>query len=108
MRYNKLYDKVERISKVIGKGTVYYQSAIKYVGMVNFLLILATFKATYELEISAWLLIPVGLFIAMIVGYIDYRFIIKHQIAHKNEKNNVLKEIREVKRILKEQGDENK
>jgi len=93
---------INKAGLFIGKKIVYYQSATKYVSIINFLLILATFKATYNLQISAPIIIVAGLITAMLIGIIDYRYIMKHQIAYANENNNILKELRELRRELQE------
>jgi len=88
---------IDAAGKVIGKNIVYYQSAGKYVSIINFLLLLATFKAAYNIGVSAYFIIPIAFVFVMIVGVIDYKFIMRHQIAFVNEKNNILKEIRELR-----------
>ena len=96
------YNLLAKAGKFIGNKMVYYQAATKYVGLLNFLLILATFKATYELGISIWVIIPLGFLLVMVVGLIDYKFVMKHQLASINKKNNILIELKEVKKMLEE------
>jgi len=96
------------ITKNIGKAVVYYQSAAKYVGIINFILILATFKATYNINISNTIIIPIGIIGIIIIGTIDYKYILKHQIAHQNEQNNLLQEIRKANKKIEELGEKKK
>ena len=91
----------ERVGKLSGKMMVYYLSASRYMGLVNFLLIIATFKATYGINISAYILLPVGFILAMLIGIVDYNFVMKHQIAYTNEQNNILAEIQQLRKEIR-------
>lgn len=68
---------------------IYYSSAAIYVSMINFLMIIATAKKTYDMQVSLFLIIPVGIIIAIIIGWLDYTYIMKHQLKHTNKKNDI-------------------
>ena len=93
----KLYKTVNKLSSLVGEQLVYYLNASKYVSLVNFILILATFHATYDIGINIFIIILVGLIGSQVLGYIDYTYIMKHQMDHANEKNNILKEIQSLR-----------
>ena len=79
--------------KHIAKLKVYLGRAVSYISILNFIMISATFKVSYGLDISIFLLAPVMVIIALIAGYIDYKVVLKHEIRHNNEQNNVKHQI---------------
>lgn len=82
------------IFKLIGEFKVYLNGASFYMSQLNFILILASFKALYDIPFSAYIIVPILYIIVLIVGYIDYRYILKHQLKFHNEKNNILMELK--------------
>lgn len=60
----------------------YFARASTYISLVNFVLLLATFKKTYNLQISVVLVTLIGLSIITITGIIDYKFIFLKQNTH--------------------------
>ena len=75
----------------LAKVKVYFSRAGMYVSMLNFLMILATFKLTYSINISAFIIVPIGFFLALTLGYIDYKLVMKHEIEHSNKQNDIKK-----------------
>lgn len=74
---------------LVAKFKVYFGSAAFYLSFLNFVLILATFKLTYGIKISAFLLVPVGFFLVLIIGFLDYKLILLSQTKHSNKKNDL-------------------
>jgi len=40
------------------------------------------------------------------MGFLDYFFVVNAQLKHLNKKNNILKEVLEIKKMLEEKKDE--
>jgi hypothetical protein len=79
----------ENLIDLIAKFKVYFGSAAFYLSFINFILILATFKITYGINLSAYVLIPVGFVLILIVGFLDYKLILLSQTKHSNKKNDL-------------------
>lgn len=91
---------IEYIFLSVAKVKVYFSSAGLYLSIVNFLLILATFKITYNIQVSAYILVPVGFLLILIVGFIDYKFILKHQNKHFNKQNDLKRQLNRIENKL--------
>jgi len=85
---------------IVGKGKVYFNRVSMYLGIMNFILILANFKQNYNIEIPVLLVIPLGLLFILIIGWIDYNFIMKHEITHSNKQNDIKKQLNRIERSL--------
>jgi len=85
---------------LLAKIKVYYSRAGIYVSVLNFLMILATFKITYDIQISAFILVPIGLLFTLGVGFMDYKLVMKHEITHSNKQNNIKKQLDEIQKQL--------
>ena len=86
---------LNRIFKFVAHMKVYFSSAGLYINVVNFVLILATFKATYNIDVSVFVIIPVGLVGMVFIGFVDYNMILKHQQQHINKQNDTLSNLKE-------------
>lgn len=84
----------------IAKFKVYFSSAGLYLSVVNFLMILATFKLTYGIDISAFILVPLGFIGVIILGYLDYILILKYQTKHSNKKNDLKHQMNRIEKKL--------
>ncbi len=74
---------------LFAKFKVYFNSAAFYLSFINFILILATFKLTYGIEVSALILAPAGFILVLFIGFLDYKLILSSQIKHSNKKNDL-------------------
>ena len=81
---------------------VYFGRIGAYLSVINFLMILATFKLSYNIPISAYVIIPIGMIFAILIGYADYRFIMKYEIEHSNKQNNIKKQLDKIQKLLEE------
>lgn len=86
----------------IARFKVYFSSAGLYLSIINFLMILATFKLTYKINISAYILVPLGFIGVLLLGYLDYILILKHQTKHSNKKNNLKHQLDRIEKKLDE------
>lgn len=75
---------------------VYFSSASMYLSIINFILLLATFKLTYGINISAFILVPIGFLFVLLVGFLDYKLILSHQSKHINKKNDLKNQLNRV------------
>ncbi len=82
--------------EVIAKLKVYFTNAGLYLSIGNFLMILATFKLTYNIRVSAYIIIPVGFVCILLLGYLDYKLIYKHQTKHSNKMNDVKSQLNRI------------
>jgi len=86
----------------IAKLKVYFSSASLYLNIINFVLILATFKLTYGINISAYILVPIGFIIVLFIGFLDYKLILSYQSKHLNKKNDLKKQLDRIEEKLEE------
>ncbi len=85
---------------LLAKIKVYYSRAGIYVSVLNFLMILATFKITYDIQVSAIIIVPIGLLFTLGVGLMDYKLVMKHEIVHSNKQNNIKKQLDEIQKQI--------
>jgi uncharacterized membrane protein YqgA involved in biofilm formation len=81
---------------------VYFNSLSSYLGIINFLLLLLTFKSVYDINVKAIIIIPLAVLFGGLVGYIDYKYIQKPQNKISNEMNDLKHDLEEIKKELKE------
>ena len=79
---------------------VYFNSFSKYLTIINFFLILLTFKSVYNINIKSVFLIPLMLFIGFLIGFIDYKFIQIPQNLIANKTNDIKSDLLEIKKLL--------
>lgn len=78
---------------VIAQIKVYFAGASLYISVINFLLIMATFKQLYRIEVSAFVVVPAGLAITIFIGFIDYKYIRRHENEHQNKMNDLKEQL---------------
>jgi len=89
-----------RVGKPLGRLFVIYQGAGIYISFFNFLLLILTLRGTYNLDFPVWLVLPLALFVVWLIGKFHYMYVMKHLIAMANEKNNILSEVRDLRRVV--------
>lgn len=92
--------KVKHLFKLAAQLKVYFQSATFYLSFVNFVLILATFKVTYDIDISAFVIVPLGFICILLLGFLDYKLILSHQSKYINEKNSLKSQLNRIEEKL--------
>ena len=60
-----------------------------YLAIMNAFAIILTFKKVYSIQTNSIYIIIFGIIGIFVLGYIDYKFILKHEITHTNHKNNI-------------------
>ena len=96
-----MLSKIYKLSKLIAKGKIYVVRSSTYLNIINFILIMATFKQTYKLNISNFILVPIGLFVGLFIGYLDYKLILRHETMLNNKKNDVKDQIDRIEKEIK-------
>jgi len=84
------------IGKQIGETKVYFVGASVYLNIINFILLLLASNKLYEMGFSPLIVVPIGFLLVILLGYIDYKFVLKHQLAHINRQNNIKKQLNRV------------
>ena len=85
---------------IIAKLKVYFSRAGMYISVLNFLMLLATFKLSYKVQISAMILIPLGLIFTLFIGWIDYKLVMKHELEHVNKQNDIKAQLNVIQKKL--------
>jgi len=93
-----------KIVDFVAKSKVYFARATAYVSILNFLMIMATFKISYGLPVSNYVIIPAGFLFIVILGYLDYKLIFKHQVIHINKKNDIKQQLDRIEKMLGEKN----
>lgn len=97
----------QKLFSLVAEIKVYFSSAGVYLSIINFILLLATFKLTYGVEISVFILAPLGFLFVLFIGYLDYKLILHHQSKHVNKKNDLKAQLTRVEekldKLLKEE-----
>ena len=88
--------------ETVAKFKVYFGSAGLYLSVVNFLMILATFKLTYGINVSAFIIVPLGFLGVILLGFLDYTLILKYQTKHSNKKNDLKHQLNRIEKKLDE------
>lgn len=88
--------KIKRLFKMLANLMVYYGGISPYVSIINFGLLLGTFKQAYNLDISSWILIPGGIFCALSLGFFDYRFVLPYRLAKSNRQNDIKNDVNNI------------
>jgi hypothetical protein len=97
------------VFKKIAQAKVFYSRSAIYISILNFLMILATFKASYNINISIFILIPMGVFLVLILGFLDYKLVMANEIMYSNQQNNIKSQLNIIeKKIDKLYLEENK
>lgn len=86
---------IDKTLKTLAQLKVYFLGAGPYIGLLNFIMLLSTFKQTFDVKISVFLIVPVGFLFTLLIGYLDYHLILKHQVEHSNRMNNRLNKIQD-------------
>lgn len=92
---------MDRVFRLVSKVKICFTQAGNYIGMVNFLILLLSLRKLYEIDISIFILIPVGFSLMLLVGFLDYTFILPNYLKHINKQNDIKEDLEEIKKILK-------
>lgn len=90
---NKITTNLARFKVVFSRAGFYFQ-------VFNFALILATFKKAYDIDISAFVLVPIGFMIILTLGTLDYFFILKKESKMINKQNDIKEQLNRIEKSL--------
>ena len=79
----------------------YFGRVSGYLSPINFILLLLTFKQNYNIEIKAIYVILITIPLIILFGFIDHKFILKHELNHINERNNIKIQLDRIEKRLK-------
>lgn len=85
---------------MVAWGKNFIIRATSWMGIVNLFLIMLTFKKVYEITVPAWLVIFSGMMVVMLVGVVDFFFILRHEFAHNNSRNDMKQDLIQIKNKL--------
>ena len=95
---------MEKLFKLFGKLKVYFASAAMYALMLNYIMLLATSKQIYGINVKAWIILPLGIGLVLLLGFLDYKLIGKHQITHQNKINDIKSQLGDIQEMLERGG----
>lgn len=87
---------------IIAQFKLYLMRTAGYLSIINFLLILLTFKSTYNIKISSFFIVPICIIGAIFVGWLDYVLVMPREIIWNNKKNDIKYQINRIEKDLKE------
>lgn len=97
----KLFGYKINIFRYIAKMKNFGMRTMQYASYINSLLILMTFLSVRGYDnISTFTILPFLIGIVLVIGYLDYKFIMKEEISHMNAQNNIKKDLEKIKRKL--------
>lgn len=91
-----IFDFLTKFFNVIARGKVYLARSSAYVAIGNFLMLLATFKISYGINLSAFIIVPVGFVLAVLVGWLDYKLLMRRETVHVNKQNDIKRQLDEL------------
>lgn len=80
---------MQTIGKFIGQSKVYFVGASVYLNIMNFIMLLLASNKLYMMGFSPLMVVPIGFLGVIFLGYLDYKVVLKHQLAHFNRMNNI-------------------
>ena len=85
-----------KLFKLLARGKVFYSRAALYISVLNFLMIMGTFKKTYSIHISLYLLVPLGVIFVLAIGIFDYHMVMANEIEYSNKRNDIRSKLDEL------------
>ncbi len=82
--------------KILAKYKVYFGGASLYLSVINFLLAISTVTRLYNINISIWLMIPLGFCGTIFIGWLDYKLIRRYENEHSNRVNDIREYIEKI------------
>ena len=90
-----------KLFTAVAQLKVYFSRAGMYISIINFMLLLATFKLTYNINISAFVIVPLGVIFTLLIGYLDYRLIFVQEIIHANKQSDIKKQLNKIEEMIR-------
>jgi len=94
-------EEVIKLFKSVAWFKVYFNGLASYLGIINFLLLLLTFKSIYHIDVKAIVIIPLAILFGGLIGYIDYAYIQKPQNLIANQMNDLKQDLEEIKELIR-------
>ncbi|HDY89103.1 MAG TPA: hypothetical protein ENH82_13440 [bacterium] len=93
--------RLNKFFSFLGKQKVYFGNASMYALLLNYMLLLCNTKHVYGINVKFYVIVPLGLLFVGLIGYIDYKYIAKHQITHHNKINDIKSQLDRIERKIK-------
>lgn len=87
--------------KLLAQLKVYYSRSGVYLSLFNSLLLLGTFKVTYDIQVPFYVFVVLGATGALLIGYLDYKLLLKHEVAHSNKQNDIKHQLNRIESLVK-------
>lgn len=91
----------KKIFETIGRMKLYFNNVGTYLSIVNFTMLMLTFKKVYDIKVNAFWIALTGLVVIFIVGFIDYKLIYRHQLKEGNRMNDMKIQLDRIEEKLK-------
>lgn len=85
----------------LGRLKVYFVGAGFYLSIANFLMLIATSKKIYGVNIPVWVLMLAGFGIVILIGWLDYKLIYRHQVEYGNKMNDLKHQLDRIEKKMK-------
>lgn len=72
-----------------------------YLTFINSFMIISTFLAIKNIEINIFILILILVGLVIVIGYLDYVFILRYELEHINNMNDIKQDTTQILKILK-------
>lgn len=102
MVYVFIVEDIMKFLRLVAWTKTYFNGMFAYIGIINFLLLLLTFKGVYDIKIRAIILIPVSIIAALIIGFLDYEYVQTHQYEINNQVNDMKTQLDRIEKLVKE------
>ena len=87
--------------RLVAKAKNFGGRTASYLTFLNAYMILATFLTVQGYSVPAYFLLPGMVFLVLVVGGLDYFFILKEELAHINSQNDIKQDVQLIKEHLK-------
>jgi len=84
----------------IARFKLLFGRASGYMGILNFLMILANLKLSYGIKLSAFIIVPIGFVGILVIGSLDYFLIMRREMKMCNTQNDLKHQLNRIEAIL--------
>lgn len=92
---------IKRLFNLIAIFKVLFLRSGSYIGVINFILLIGTFKQTYNMEFSFYYVVPLAFLLILIIGYLDYKLILFSETRIANTKNDIKIQLNRMEELIK-------
>lgn len=78
----------------------YFSQGNIYMAIANFVITLATWHAAASVKMPLIFILPLGFSLIIIVGFIDFQLVKKHEVKHSNTMNDMKEQLNRIEAHL--------